>query len=223
MKKIIIGILILVIAVGGYVIYQSEQKKNENIIEKTIQKSKEEVKQKLITHKIALVALDGSKLATDLKNKDLEKIGCDDVVIYKDVDGELTDKQVLEKMFVFNDYIERDGTYNVFSLSKNLKVESMEIDEVKTMVIKLTGELIVGGMWDVPRVSAQIVKTIESFNADIKNIEIYINNEELSDFLSEKDDMVSDKDINPIEKKIETKPVSSAKKQSFILTHNGVL
>jgi hypothetical protein len=225
MNKIIIGVLLSIILVGGYFMYQPYQKANKNIAEKTVQTGNDKIEKKA-THKIALVAFDGSKLATELKSKGSQKIGCDDVIVYKDIQGDLSDKEILEKMFVFDDYDEKDGTYNVFSgSSKNLKVESMETDKTGTMTVKLSGELITGGTCDDPRVPAQIVKTIEQFNKDVKNIEIYINGEELSSFLSEKDDedRLADNGVaKPVEKKMETKPVSF-KKQSFILTHNGVM
>jgi uncharacterized protein YxeA len=201
MKNIIIGIVTLGLIIGGSFVYRSQTQKNttKQFTENSSQTKKEvvldttknnnELFTKIRSHsKIALLALDGSELSTRLKNKSSLKIGCDDSIIYKDINESLNAKQILETLFTFKDFDQSNGAYNVFDNSINLEVEKLEINENGTVAINLTGKLITSGMCDDPRVAAQIVKTVELLDPSlIKNIEIYINGEDIGDYLSEED------------------------------------
>jgi len=138
---------------------------------------------KLSNPQIALVVLDGSVLTAKTKG---DLFGCDDKIIFKNIEGEYNLRQLLEKMFSFSEYNETEDLYNVFQNS-DLEVENLGI-ESKILKVELFGELIMGGMCDNPRVSVQIDRTVRLFYPDFMGeIQILINGEDLRDFLSEKD------------------------------------
>ncbi len=200
---------------------------------------KKEIRENLFTRKkynfkIALSSLDGATMTKTLREAGVPTIGCDDVVIYKELTGESNAKEILERMFTFDGYDEDKGEYNVFQ-SSDLKVDDLSIDNNYVVTVKLSGNLSTGGMCDNPRVGAQITQTIKMVNPTwIKDVKIFINGEPLGDFLSEKggDDVMDteiegeDTGIVPVEydelvdnPAIYQDPPSAT--QSFILTHNG--
>jgi hypothetical protein len=135
--------------------------------------------------KIALIALDGSTLAS---NMIAPKIGCNDMIIFEDLNKEMMPKEVLETLFNFADFDENEGYYNAFYSSSNLSVDNLSIDDAGVATVELSGNLQTGGMCDNPRVMAQIKQTIMVMKPMIiKDVKILINGELVEDFLSEKD------------------------------------
>lgn len=135
--------------------------------------------------RIALVAPDGSKLAL---GDSLLKFGCDDVIVFRELNGELTPKQILETMFAFQDLDDEDGWYyNVFK-SSDLRVDSLDVDDKGFVRVELSGDLMTGGACDDPRVLAQIESTLTAMRImTIENVVVFINGESVHDYLSEKD------------------------------------
>lgn len=156
-----------------------DDQKNQSLEEKDI------FSEKIENPKIALVAPDGSKLSLSASSP---KFGCNDNIVFKEIAGVLTPKQILEAMFVFEGSNNNDEWYyNVFENS-DLVVDSLSIDESGLVRVELSGDLLVGGVCDNPRVSAQIDSTLEAMEImTIKNVEVLINGELVQDYLSEKD------------------------------------
>jgi hypothetical protein len=71
-----------------------------------------------------------------------------------------------------------DGLYNVFYQS-DLALESAQVAEGKA-VVRLIGELRLGGICDEPRVKAQIDATVRQFT-NVTSVEIFLNGQPLSD------------------------------------------
>ncbi len=170
---------------------QAEQmKKDQKAAEIEMKKSMNAGRSKAITQnkpypKIALIALDDSALAKTRPG--IPKIGCNDVFVMQEISGPLSPKGVIEAMFVYKDFDEKEGYYNVFSGSKDLKVEELKVDENGVVTVEVSGELRTGGVCDAPRVTAQIKNTIVQFDPfSIKDVKILINGEDLGDYLSEK-------------------------------------
>ncbi len=142
--------------------------------------------------KIALIALDGSTLASNMM---APKIGCDDMIIFKELNEAMMPKEILETLFKFDDFDENEGYYNVFYNSK-LVVEELSINNNGIATVKLSGNLYPGGICDNPRIIQQIVKTVMVMKPMvIKDVEVFINGEDIGDFLSEKDDEDIDTEI----------------------------
>lgn len=76
-----------------------------------------------------------------------------------------------------------DGLYSALSNSE-LVLDSITQNE-NEVVVKLRGEIMLGGVCDNPRLKAQLEKTIQQFTNG-KKIMIFINEVNLNDLLSEK-------------------------------------
>jgi len=180
MKKILLIVFGFVFILG----LSSCGRKHENNFRHK-EKPREDISfdKKLSNPQIALVVLDGSALTAKTEG---DLFGCNDKIIFKNIEGEYNLKQLLEKMFSFSEYDETEDFYNVFQNS-DLKVENLGIEN-RVLIVELFGELMMGGMCDNPRVSAQIDRTVRLFYPDfIGEIQILINGEDLSQFLLEKD------------------------------------
>lgn len=131
---------------------------------------------------IYLVAMDGTSLDDSL---DAPVMGCDDKLVAVQLKQQLSPQEALEELFTYEEYNEEDGLYNVFALSDDLKVEKMVVAN-DFAIVTLSGNLITGGMCDEPRVHAQITQTLTQFD-DIDGVDIFVGDESLGEYLSEKD------------------------------------
>ncbi|HZW05233.1 MAG TPA: GerMN domain-containing protein, partial [Anaerolineaceae bacterium] len=73
------------------------------------------------------------------------------------------------------------GLYNALYQS-DLNVDSLTIVD-GAATLRLTGQLMLGGVCDNPRVLAQIVRTL-THNPDVESAEVFINDTPLEDLLS---------------------------------------
>ena len=80
-------------------------------------------------------------------------------------------------------YYGQTGLYNALYQSK-LTIADLRIENGKA-TIRLTGQLLLGGVCDNPRVEAQLVETAMQFST-VKEVAIFINDKPLKDVLSEK-------------------------------------
>lgn len=137
---------------------------------------------------IYITAIDGSSIAQNLTT---ETFGCNDKIFPIQQTSLMTPEAAIQTLFnyrvatpMYTDYAE---TYNVFANSA-LTIESLTIENWLA-TLKLTGTLSVGGICDSPRVSEQIKQTLLQY-PEINEVNILINDEDLSSFLSEKDEEV---------------------------------
>lgn len=121
-----------------------------------------------------------------------KKIGCGDSVLGLDREVEKSAtplKASLEALLAIkDDYIGESGLYTALGKS-NLKLDSAEINNGKA-IIKLSGDLVIGGVCDSPRVEAQIRETAMQFST-VKSADILLNGKTLSSYLSDKGETVT--------------------------------
>jgi len=144
-----------------------------------------DLKSKIKNPKIFLVSMEG----TELYSKNKSKIfGCNDKLIEFDLKEEMAPIEILNKLF---NTIEIDNKlyYNVFNNSKNIKVNSLEVNKNGELEIMLSGEISSGGMCDDPRFRAQITKTLDIMGLPIENYHIYLNGKDLFEILSNMNDL----------------------------------
>ena len=107
-----------------------------------------------------------------------KKIGCDDSVVPVEIDIEPTAAPLtagLTRMLELDSqYYGQSGLYNVFYQS-DLEIDSIEIVNGEA-IIRLSGNLLLGGVCDDPRVEAQIAETALQFST-VSEVTIYINGE----------------------------------------------
>lgn len=113
-------------------------------------------------------------------------LGCGDslVAIEQPVATPTTPLQsALETLFSIDPSVyEPLGLYNVFALS-DLTVEGVDIDD-GTATIALSGDLLLAGTCDTPRVQAQIEATATQFDT-VDEVVVTVNGEPLEDVLSQ--------------------------------------
>jgi hypothetical protein len=83
---------------------------------------------------------------------------------------------------VKDEYYGQSGLYNALYQS-DLQVESVSVDTNGKASVYLTGNLIMGGDCDTPRVLAQVKQNVLQFPT-VKNVTIFINGKPLSDVFS---------------------------------------
>ncbi|MFN2252666.1 MAG: GerMN domain-containing protein [Candidatus Promineifilaceae bacterium] len=114
-----------------------------------------------------------------------EKIGCDDSVIPVEVEIEPTTAPItaaLQTLLGSDDqYYGQSGLYNVFYQS-DLSVESIDIENGEA-IIRLMGDLQLGGVCDSPRVQAQLEQTALQYET-VGSVMITVNGETLESLLS---------------------------------------
>ena len=115
-----------------------------------------------------------------------KEIGCDDSVIPVEVTIEPTIAPLrasLEKLLALNeeDY-GQSGLYNALYQS-DLAVEGIDIVNGEA-IIRLTGELRMGGVCDEPRVQAQLEETALQFST-VDRVSIFINGEALETYMGQ--------------------------------------
>jgi len=143
--------------------------------------SKDETEAEKNGTSIYLVAMDEGALDD---GTEVENIGCDDALVEVKINKKLSPQEALEALFDYT--TAEDGLYNVFSMSPNLQIEKMIVAN-DFAIVTLSKDLVTGGMCDGPRVPAQIRKTLMQFD-EIDGVDIFVGDEEVSSYLSEKDD-----------------------------------
>ncbi len=127
---------------------------------------------------IFLVALDDA-------GKSGEEVGCGDslIPVVREVPSTQAVLQVsLMQLFSLNDqYYGESGLYNSLYRS-DLQVDSAVVENGKA-IIRLSGQISLGGTCDNPRVEGQIRATAMQF-ATVKTVEIFLNDQPLSEALS---------------------------------------
>lgn len=105
-----------------------------------------------------------------------KKIGCDDSVVSVEIEIEPTaaplTAALTQMLEIDSQYYDQSGLYNVFYQS-DLEIDSINIVDGE-VVIRLTGNLRLGGVCDDPRVKAQIEETALQFST-VSEVSIYIN------------------------------------------------
>ena len=124
-------------------------------------------------------------IAVDDNGQTGTQIGCGDSVVPVEVEIQPTQgilRAALEALLLVKDqYYGQSGLYNALYQS-NLEVESVSINGGKANVY-LTGNLVMGGECDTPRVQAQLEQTILQFPS-VTQAAIFINGQPLADVLS---------------------------------------
>jgi uncharacterized protein YxeA len=124
-------------------------------------------------------------IAIDDNGKSGKKIGAGDSVIPVEVAVDPTNtplKAALNKLFSIKDReYGQSGLYNPL-YNSNLKLESATIKDGQAE-IRISGNLMLGGVLDNPRVKAQIEETALQFSS-VKSVLVYLNNKKLDDALS---------------------------------------
>jgi len=161
----------------------SDSSTGENIFEKNWQAQKRDKNDgnKKQTE-IFLTVMDGTEL---IKTVDGEVFGCDDKLLPVVVGENLTPQETLNKLL---SYIDEDNElYNVFANTETPLVGKIVNGKNGKKRIELTGEGLGGGMCDSPRITVQLVKTMEQFEG-FENVEIFFNGEPIDKYLSENDE-----------------------------------
>jgi LysM repeat protein len=108
------------------------------------------------------------------------QIGCNDSVVPVEVEIEPTQAVLTAAMEALLDVDERfygqSGLYNALSRSA-LTVQEIRIED-RTAVIRLTGQVSLGGVCDVPRFRAQLHQTALQFHT-VDSVSVFINGEAL--------------------------------------------
>jgi len=114
-----------------------------------------------------------------------KQVGCGDSVVPVDIEIPYTQavlRSTLESLLSLE-----DANYQNFGLYNALNQSKLIVDDVLIRngeaVVSFSGELILGGVCDNPRVQAQLEETILQFST-VLSVTIYINGVPLSDILS---------------------------------------
>jgi hypothetical protein len=114
-----------------------------------------------------------------------EEVGCGDSVIPVVVNIGRTQaplRATLERLLAVDEtFYGQSGLYNALEDS-NLQVQGIDIRN-GTAIIHLTGELVIGGACDAPRVQAQLEQTALQFST-VNAVEISVNGTPLEELLS---------------------------------------
>jgi LysM repeat protein len=125
--------------------------------------------------KIALIALEGGN------------IGCGDgvVLVRRNVPATTAPltAAIRDLLSIKDQYYGQSGLYNALYQS-NLAIQSVAINSGKA-TIKLTGQVVLGGVCDAPRVQAQFEHTGRQFST-VQSVEVFVNDVPLVDVLSSK-------------------------------------
>ncbi len=131
---------------------------------------------------VYIVSIDGSKSYEENYSEDL--IGCGDKLLEVVVGENLSPEESLEKLIYLKGIDFKNGEYNAFLLSDKLDIVSFNIKD-GVAIIKFSDKLMTGGMCDAPRITAQIRETLLQYS-EIDDVEIYVGEENIHDYLSEK-------------------------------------
>ncbi|MGC9348311.1 MAG: GerMN domain-containing protein [Anaerolineae bacterium] len=112
-------------------------------------------------------------------------MGCDDSVVPVEVVIEPTvaplTAAINKLLAIDTEYYGQSGLYNALHAS-NLTLEGINIVQGKA-TIALSGELVLGGVCDNPRVEAQLEETALQYST-VSQVEILLNGEPLDQVLS---------------------------------------
>lgn len=114
-----------------------------------------------------------------------EEIGCGDSVVPVRIEAdpglELTLLSIQRLLVLNEQYYGESGLYNALYQS-DLNVVSLVIEN-HVATLRLTGELLLGGVCDNPRVLAQLTRTLRH-NPDVEAVEVFVNGVPLEELLS---------------------------------------
>ena len=114
-----------------------------------------------------------------------EEIGCGDSLVPVEVTFQPTVAPLtaaLEELFAINtEFYGQSGLYSALYQS-DLSVDSIDIDENRHATINLSGDLLVGGVCDEPRVEAQIEQTALQYDT-IDTVSVTLNGDPLAESL----------------------------------------
>ncbi len=114
------------------------------------------------------------------------EIGCGDSIIPVEVAIEPTNAPLtasLEKLLIIDEeYSGQSGLYNALYRS-DLSIDSINIQNGEA-IIRLTGELRIGGVCDEPRIQAQLEQIALQFST-VDNVSIFVNGTPLEDILGQ--------------------------------------
>ncbi len=114
------------------------------------------------------------------------EIGCGDSVVAVPVQIPATQgvlRSAMQQMLsIDQEYYGQSGLYNALYQS-DLSVDSISIDNGAASIY-LTGDLVLGGVCDSPRVEAQLTQTATQFST-VQSAQIYVNGTRLQDLLSQ--------------------------------------
>ena len=132
------------------------------------------------TVQIFLVALEGNL-------EGVEQIGCGDQLVAVDVVIQPTvavlRAAITELLAVDSEYYGQSGLYNALYQS-DLEIDKLGLQNGLASIY-LTGDLLVGGTCDSPRIQAQLEQTVLQFST-VTQVKVYINYILLEDYLSQK-------------------------------------
>ncbi|XLQ20421.1 MAG: GerMN domain-containing protein [Candidatus Moraniibacteriota bacterium] len=132
---------------------------------------------------VYIVSIDGSVSWEENYSEDL--IGCDDKLLEVVVGENLSPEEALEKLIYLKEIDFKSGEYNAFLLSDKLEIISFDIEN-GIAIVKFSDKLMTGGTCDAPRITAQIRETLLPY-PEIDEVEVYVGEESIENFLSEKD------------------------------------
>ncbi len=114
-------------------------------------------------------------------------IGCGDSVVsvLKEISPTKAPlKASIEELLKIKDFNYGESGFVNSLYQSNLTFVNANIVDAKA-TIKLSGNLVVAGVCDIPRVKAQLEQTALQFST-VKSVEFYINSQKLDDVLSQK-------------------------------------
>lgn len=124
-------------------------------------------------------------IALDDAGQSGEEIGCGDTVLPVRIEAEpgleLTLLSIQRLLALGDQFYGESGLYNALYQS-DLNVVSLEMED-HVAALHLSGELVLGGVCDNPRVLAQLTRTL-THNPDIESAQVFVNDVPLEDLLS---------------------------------------
>lgn len=120
------------------------------------------------------------------RKKDLtyDSENCSGEVVKIVLDEKLSPKETLGRLFTYVDNGKDDDKFNVFSTSKNLKIEDLIIKN-DFATLKLSDSVVFDNLvCDGQRIRTQIEKTLLQFS-DIGGVDIFIGDKELGSYLND--------------------------------------
>lgn len=185
---IVTGVLILIVFGAGFFLFskqtlkQEPTSKDKQTISESIENTSPTPKPQGTVNEIKIYLT-----AIDDNGKSGEMIGCGDSVVpvvrsIASTTAPLS-AALSELLNLKGQYYGQSGLYNALYQS-NLKLDKATVQN-GTAIINLSGNLLLGGVCDDPRVEAQLTQTVLQFST-VKSADIYINNKPLKEVLSEK-------------------------------------
>jgi hypothetical protein len=133
-------------------------------------------------YKLYLIALED-------KGLNGKEIGCEDSVVGVESKKPQTLISTEQKLTAaYNELLslgkeDSESGFSNFLTGGTLKLDTVKIDAQGKATIKFSGKVPLAGVCDHPRIENQLTETALQFT-DINNVDIFINNQSLKDFLS---------------------------------------